>query len=190
MQTDRIHKFLERNDVVLLTPLGFTKDGDALNIHSEALAAFTAGALKASKLVYFSSHPMILRGSTYTNSEQRIQMITKGNALQIVSHLGLSIDTKTGFPHWKNTPDYDGNLDRDQKSMILKMGWASMAIEHGVERAHIINCEDGALLEELFTARQGYGTCISQDDYKAPHLKDWNDDLGVADRSSAGMMER
>jgi len=63
------------------------------------------------------------------------------------------------------------------------MGWASRAIEHGVERANIINCEDGALLEELFTARQGYGTCISQDDY------DWNDDLGVADGLSAGKME-
>jgi hypothetical protein len=55
------------------------------------------------------------------------------------------------------------------KINILKMGWASRAIEHGVERANIINCEDGALLEELFTARQGYGTCISQDDYEAPH---------------------
>jgi len=80
--------------VVLLTPLGFTKDGDALNIHSEALAAFTAGALEASKLLYFSSNPMILRGSTDANSKQRIQMITKGNALQIVSHYGLSVNLK------------------------------------------------------------------------------------------------
>jgi amino-acid N-acetyltransferase len=176
--------------VVLLTPLGFTKDGDALNIHSEALAAFTAGGLEASKLVYFSSNPMILRGGTDSNSKQRIQMITRGNAHQIVSHYGLSIDSETGFPHWKNNPDLNGNLDRDQKSMILKMGWASMAIEHGVERAHIINCEDGSLLEELFTARQGYGTCISQDDYEAPHSKDWNDDLGIADGLSDGMMKR
>jgi hypothetical protein len=62
------------------------------------------------------------------------------NALQIVSHYGLSVNLKTGFPHWKNTPSLGGNLD--QKSMILKMGWASRAIEHGVERAHIIdrNC--------------------------------------------------
>jgi amino-acid N-acetyltransferase len=175
--------------VVLLKPFGFTKDGDALNIHSEALAAFTAGALEASKLLYFSSNPMILRGSTDANSKQRIQMITKGNALQIVSHYGLSVNLKTGFPHWKNTPNLGGNIEIDQKSMILKMGWASRAIEHGVERAHIINCEDGALLEELFTARQGYGTCISQDDYEAPHSKDWNDDLGVADGLSAGKME-
>lgn len=176
--------------MVLLTPLGFTKDGDALNIHSEALAAFTAGGLEASKLVYFSSNPMILCGGTDSNSKQRVQMITKGNAHQIVSHYGLSIDSETGFPHWRNNLNLNGDLDRDQRSMILKMGWASMAIEHGVERAHIINCEDGALLEELFTARQGYGTCISQDDYEAPHSKDRNDDLGIADGLGAGMMKR
>ncbi len=176
--------------MVLLTPLGFTKDGDALNIHSEALAAFTAGGLEASKLVYFSSNPMILCGGTDSNSKQRVQMITKGNAHQIVSHYGLSIDSETGFPHWRNNLNLNGDLDHDQRSMILKMGWASMAIEHGVERAHIINCEDGALLEELFTARQGYGTCISQDDYEAPHSKDRNDDLGIADGLGAGMMKR
>ncbi len=60
------------------------------------------------------------------------------------------------------------------------------AIERGVERAHIIDSEDGALLEELFTARRGFGTCISQDDYEAPHPEDWNDDFSVADGVTAG----
>jgi amino-acid N-acetyltransferase len=191
LQTDRINKFHARNDVVLLTPLGFTKDGDALNVHSEALAAFTAGALEASKLVYFSSKPMILRGSIDAHSKQRLQMITRGIATQIMSHYGLSIDSKTGFPYWGNDiHEIADSLDSDQRSMILKMGWAVHAIEHGVERAHIISSEDGALLEELFTARQGYGTCISQDDYEAPHVKDWNDDLGIAyGLSEAGVVK-
>ena len=188
LQTDRINKFHARNDVVLLTPLGFTKDGDALNVHSEALAAFCSGALEASKLVYFSSKPMILRGSIDAQSKQRLQMITRGIATQIMSHYGLSIDSKTGFPYWGNNI-YE-LADSDQRSMILKMGWAVHAIENGVERAHIISSEDGALLEELFTARQGYGTCISQDDYEAPHGKDWNDDLGIAyGLSEAGVVK-
>jgi amino-acid N-acetyltransferase len=191
LQTDRINKFHARNDVVLLTPLGFTKDGDALNVHSEALAAFTAGALEASKLVYFSSKPMILRGSIDAHSKQRLQMITRGIATQIMSHYGLSIDSKTGFPYWGNDiHEMADSLDSDQRSMILKIGWAVHAIENGVERAHIISSEDGALLEELFTARQGYGTCISQDDYEAPHVKDWNDDLGIAyGLSEAGVVK-
>ena len=184
LQTDRIQKFHSRNDVVLLTPLGFTKEGDALNIHSEALAAFTAGSLEASKLVYISSNPMILRGSTDENPNQRVQMIQRSNVLQILSHYGLTIHSKTGFPSWRNTLNSNDNLDRDQQAMLLKMGWAAHAIDRGVERAHIIDCEDGALLEELFTARRGYGTCISQDDYEAPHPEDMNDDLSALSEMS------
>ena len=179
LQTDRIAKFHSRNDVVLLTPLGFTKEGDAINIHSEAMAAFTAGALKASKLVYISSSPMILRGST--DGHQRIQMIQRSNAMKILSHHGLDVHTKTGFPRWRENLYMGDDLDKDQQAMLLKMGWSTYALDRGVERAHIIDCEDGALLDELFTARRGYGTCISHDDYEAPHKDDTNDDLSVAD---------
>ncbi|KAL7513113.1 hypothetical protein ACHAXN_010171 [Cyclotella atomus] len=157
VQVDKIRRLHSRNDVVLITPLGFTKDGDALNVHSEQLAAFTAAALQASKVVYFSSHPMVLRGSGNRNSgAERIQMIQRSN-----------------------------KLNYHQQSMLLKMGWATHALEKGVERAHIIDCEDGSLLDELFSARRGYGTCISQDDYEAPHPEDWNDDLTLADIASS-----
>jgi hypothetical protein len=87
-------------------------------------------------------------------------------------------------------PDLGGNLAHGTRSMILKIGLASMAIEHCVERVHKINCEDGTLLEELFTAQQVCETCISQDNYEVPHSTDWNDDLGVADGLSADIMER
>ena len=148
MQTDKIHRLHSKSDVVLLTPLGFTQNGDALNIHSEALAAFTAGALEASKIVYFSSYPMVLR-----DTNQRIQMIQRSSASQILSHYGLTIHNTTGFPRWKTS----SLLNKDQRAMLLKMGWATYALEKGVERAHIVTCEDGALLEELFTARRGFG---------------------------------
>jgi amino-acid N-acetyltransferase len=184
LQTDRIHRFLSRSDVVLLTPLGFTEDGQALNIKSEQLAGFTAGALQASKVVYFSTKPMVMRGSNIAN--QRIQMIQRSNALQILTHHGLTINSKTGFPHWRSASA--AAKTPDVQSMLLKMGWATDAIDKGVERAHIIACDDGALLEELFTARRGYGTCISQDDYEAPHPEDQNDDL-IAEEVGAGMIE-
>jgi amino-acid N-acetyltransferase len=178
LQSDRIEKFHSRSDVVLLTPLGFTKDGDAVSIQSESLAAFTAGALDASKLVYISSNHHILRGSTDENPNQRIQMIQRSNVLQILDHYGLHMDSETGFPHWYNR-NLGDDLDRDQRTMLLKLGWSVHALDRGVERAHIIDSEDGALLEELFTARRGYGTCISNDDYEAPHPEDTNDDLRV-----------
>ena len=191
LQVDKIHRLHSRKDVVLLTPLGFTKDGDALNVHSEQLAAFTAAELKASKVVYFSSHPMVLRSS----GTERIQMIQRSNAKEILSHYGLHVNSATGFPLWKAHLDDRGRafkralrLSYHQQSMLLKMGWATHAIEKGVERAHIIDCEDGSLLDELFTARRGYGTCISQDDYEAPHPEDWNDDLTFADSASGSAM--
>ncbi len=189
LQTDRINRFISRSDVVLLTPLGFTEDGQALNIKSEQLAGFTAGALKASKVVYFSTKPLVMRGSSNSrdaNANQRIQMIQRSNALQILSHHGLKIHSKNGFPHW-NSPTAAAKNPKVQ-SMLLKMGWATDALDKGVERAHIIACDDGALLEELFTARRGYGTCISQDDYEAPHPEDQNDDLLADDVTSAGMI--
>ena len=188
LQTDRINRFISRNDVVLLTPLGFTEDGQALNIKSEQLAGFTSGALKASKVVYFSTKSLVMRGSSNSNdanANQRIQMIQRSNALQILSYHGLKINDKTGFPHWIN-PTVAAKKSNVQ-SMLLQMGWATDAIDKGVERAHIITCDDGALLEELFTARRGYGTCISQDDYEAPHPEDQNDDI-IADDVSARMI--
>ena len=179
VQVDKIRRLHSRNDVILLTPLGFTKNGDALNVHSEQLAAFTAAAINASKVVYFSSHPMVLLGNRGGGgSSERIQMIQRSNANEITSHYGLHVNRATGFPYWKNDRIQRARqLKFHQQSMLLKMGWATHAIENGVERVHIIACEDGALLDELFTARRGYGTCISQDDYEAPHPEDWNDDL-------------
>lgn len=171
----------------MLTPLGFTTDGDALNVHSEQLAAFTAAALKASKVVYFSSNPMVLRGSGGRGSgTERIQMIQRSNANEILSHYGLHVNSKTGFPSWSDHAfGRARKLNYQQQSMLLKMGWATHALEKGVERAHIIDCEDGSLLDELFSARRGYGTCISQDDYEAPHPEDWNDDFTFVDSASS-----
>jgi len=191
LHKDKIHRFHARNDVVLLTPLGFTKHGDALNIHSESLAAFTAGALEASKIVYFSNNGMVMRGRSKgegtEDSIQRVQMIRRSNAKQILSHYGLTVDRDTGFPRWNKPAFIDRENSeksikklKEQHSWLLKVGWATHALDRGVERAHIVTCDDGALLEELFTARRGYGTCISQDDFMSPHPEDWNDDLSVS----------
>lgn len=120
---------------------------------------------------------MVLRGGNKgdgPNGNQRIQMILRSNAKQMLSHNGLTIDSITGFPRWTK-PGF--NLNKNELSWMLKLGWATHATERGVERAHIVTCDDGSILEELFTARRGYGTCISQDDYQAPHPEDWNDDL-------------
>ena len=57
-------------------------------------------------------------------------------------------------------------------AMLMKLGWATRALQDGVERAHIIAPTNGALIEELFTAKDGTGTCISHDTYESVHPED------------------
>ena len=64
--------------------------------------------------------------------------------------------------------------------MLVKIGWASRAIQDGVERAHIIAPSNGALIEELFTAKQGTGTCISDDSFESVHPDDDSGDTGMS----------
>lgn len=127
------------------------------------------------------------KGEGTEDSLQRVQMIRRSNAKQILSHYGLTVDRDTGFPRWNKPAFIDRENSeqsikklKEQHSWLLKVGWATHALDRGVERAHIVTCDDGALLEELFTARRGYGTCISQDDFMSPHPEDWNDDLSVS----------
>jgi hypothetical protein len=47
--------------------------------------------------------------------------------------------------------------------------------KHGVTRAHIVNPTDGALLEELFTSKNGANTCIFHDK-ELLYLEDDDDD--------------
>lgn len=46
----------------------------------------------------------------------------------------------------------------------MLQAWASWALDHGVKRAHVVNPADGALLEELFTSKNGVNTCLYHDD--------------------------
>merc|ERR1711957_1152959 len=60
-------------------------------------------------------------------------------------------------------------LGREAMEYLLQIGWANLALERGVARAHIVAPSDGALLTELFTAKDGSGTCISQDEVEEIH---------------------
>lgn len=61
-------------------------------------------------------------------------------------------------------------LSSTSLDFLFTIGWASLALEYGVERAHIISSKtDGALVTELFTAKDGTATCISQDDVDEIH---------------------
>ena len=67
-------------------------------------------------------------------------------------------------------------LKPEAVELLLHLGWSAWAVDRGVTRAHIVNQADGALLEELFTPKNGANTCLYHDDERANDQVD-DDDL-------------
>ena len=149
-----------------------------------------AGALEASKVVYFSETETELRHAVHGNQIQSLRLSDARNFLQ---YHGLQFHRKgfvtfdanaaaarqqqhdaasaSGTQHQQQ----HGPLEQQQQphdrhyhaqlDMLYKIGWCTEAIRANVKRAHIISPQHGALLQELYT-RDGSGTLISGDLYE------------------------
>lgn len=146
---ESIKMSLDHNKIVLLSPLGFSPTGQAFNLAYEDVAAATAMALKADKLIFLSG----VEGLRSPEGEQIAEMS--------LPQLDQYLNTKT--------PNH-GEL----RSLLLT---ASKALKMGVSRVHLLpHNRDGALLEELFT-HDGIGTMIASSDIE--NLREANmDDIG------------
>ncbi len=130
---DAIAKLLDTHAIVLLSPLGFSTSGQTFNLAAEELAAELAVALEADKLIVFNDP-----GQITDAGQQRISRITPERLN------GLCAD-----------------LDPDTKVRCQALIAANT---QGVERGHLVAfADDGALLQELFTA-DGIGTQVSRHD--------------------------
>ena len=130
---DAIAKLLDTQAIVLLSPLGFSTSGQTFNLAAEKLAAELAVALEADKLIVFNDP-----GQITDAGQQRISRITPERLN------GLCAD-----------------LDPDTKVRCQALIAANT---QGVERGHLVAfADDGALLQELFTA-DGIGTQVSRHD--------------------------
>ena len=128
-----IAKLLDTQAIVLLSPLGFSTSGQTFNLAAEELAAELAVALEADKLIVFNDP-----GHITDAGQQRISRITPERLN------GLCAD-----------------LDPDTKVRCQALIAANT---QGVERGHLVAfADDGALLQELFTA-DGIGTQVSRHD--------------------------
>lgn len=146
---ESIKMSLDHNKIVLLSPLGFSPTGQAFNLAYEDVAAATAMALKADKLIFLSS----IEGLRSAEGDAIAEMS--------LPQLDQFLNTKT--------PNH-GEL----RSLLLT---ASKALKMGVSRVHLLpHNRDGALLEELFT-HDGIGTMIASSDIE--NLREANmDDIG------------
>jgi amino-acid N-acetyltransferase len=156
MEVNKIHQVHKNRDIVLLTSLGFSPTGEVFNVNSEYLAAYAAGELGASKIIYFLEKNAALRHKIHGSNIPHLRVHDGSNLLNLN---GVRTETK-GFVYVDDCP-YDYGAEQ---LFLVKMGWGMNALKAGVKRVHLISPYDGALLQELYT-RDGSGTMISGDLY-------------------------
>ncbi|KAL7444183.1 hypothetical protein ACHAXH_007092 [Discostella pseudostelligera] len=177
IEIERIRQVHETNDIVLLTSLGVSPSGEIFNVNSEFLAATVAGALSASKIIYFNVH-----GTSFQNklTEKPVQNLRVSDAKNLLAHYKMRIHPK-GFAlvdldH--DSPQQSALHTPGSMETLIKVGYSMVALEKGVKRAHILAPENGALVQELYT-RDGCGTLISRDIYEGIRRADVNDVSGI-----------
>ena len=146
IDTDAILRRLDDGDIVLLSPLGYSPTGEVFNLRSDDLAAATAIALEADKLILLSE------GKGITDGRRRLMtQLSLAEADKLLDKKHLS------------------NMNRSYLRAAVH------SCRSGVRRSHIIpRATDGALLLELFT-RDGIGTLISAEKYedlRPAHIND------------------
>mmetsp|Transcript_17300 Transcript_17300/g.26772 ORF Transcript_17300/g.26772 Transcript_17300/m.26772 type:complete len:680 (-) Transcript_17300:1450-3489(-) len=189
VEVEKIRDVHRSRDICLLTTLGVSPSGEVFNVNSESLAATVAGALDASKIIFFTEEEMVLKNR---NTGKLVQNMRLRDVQNLLTYSDVHIDRR-GFAVLKGSSngeekeeetDSSSSIlemgDQNRMDMILKMGWAMKAVEQGVKRAHIIAPTQGALLQELYT-RDGSGTLISRDLYEGIRRANVNDVAGIAD---------
>lgn len=125
----RIRTILDTGAVVMLSPIGYSPSGQPFNLAADELAAEAALALGADKLIMFDA-------DGYVKDEQG-----RNQSVLIPAELEALLERTSPEPYIVN-----------QLHAMLR------ACRGGVPRCHLVSHdEDGALLQELFTA-PGHGT--------------------------------
>lgn len=137
IDVEPIEDLLDRQQLALISPLGYSPTGEIFNLSYAETATKLAVALDADKLIAFCSEDGAL------NSEG--ELYRELTLLECQATLGS---------------------DGDVNDHRLALDACYKACDQGVPRAHMLNyCDDGALLKELFT-RDGAGTMVYRDSYE------------------------
>jgi amino-acid N-acetyltransferase len=158
VEVEKIKQVHNSRDICLLTTLGVSPSGEVFNVNSESLAATVAGALEASKVIFFTESDVELRHKVHGN---KIQSLRVSDAKNLLQYMDISLHKK-GFV---TLGEQAQKLERAQSDLLIRLGWGIQAVAQGVKRAHVISPKHGALLQELYT-RDGSGTLISGDLYE------------------------
>ena len=164
--TENILQVLQNDDVVLLSTVGLSPMGELVNVNGYHLAATVAASTNASKLIFLSNQSCLLQLLSSRNEadsqqpqQSIIQELPMSLAQSIIQHHNVKCH-KTGFATFQKAQQ---SLPPAAVELLLHLGWAAWAVDRGVVRSHIVNPGDGALLEELFTSKNGANTCLFHD---------------------------
>jgi amino-acid N-acetyltransferase len=171
VEVDKIRRLHQSRDVCLLTTLGVSPSGEVFNVNSESLAATVAGAMGASKIIFFMEQQVRLKSKEFGTQVQSLRL---SDAAQLLKYHGIQIQKRGTVL----IDGYHSDEDKDVRDMLIRIGWATAALEQGVKRAHILSPTQGALLQELYT-RDGSGTLISRDIYEGIRRANVNDVVGI-----------
>ena len=146
VDTAAIRSRLEQGELALLSPLGYSPTGEIFNLTLENVAAETAIALKAEKLVFLM------------DAEDAEGREKKGSGCaEVLLPRELTVDESKAL--LKKDAGEAAQLSDDAQ---LYLPFAIRACEGGVFRVHLISRHvDGAILQELFT-HSGIGSMISK----------------------------
>lgn len=134
IDVEALDALLSRGSVVLLSPIGYSPTGEIFNLSYAEVATQAAIALQADKLLLL-------------HDGQRLTQQLPGCPAQMAL---------TELPHWQQ---------QAEPELANLLHSAATACQHGVRRAHLVShCEDGALLQELYS-RDGAGTLIAAQNY-------------------------
>lgn len=137
-----IQQHLDRNNIVLVSNLGYSPTGEVFNLSAEDVATETAIALNAEKLILF-----IPQSGIMDNSGDMVSTLSPSSAQEVLSVV-------------------ESNEENRMNGVAHSLAAAIKACRHNVHRSHLISFEhNGALIEELFT-REGSGTLVSKDTFE------------------------
>lgn len=150
VDAEGIRQRLDAGSIVMLTPIGYSATGETFNVSSHEVAATTALALGADKLI------AIVEGRGLTDGKRRpIHELTPSESLELADR--------------KRVPE---DVRRHLRA-------AARVVTGGVRRAHLLSRHiDGGLLLELFT-RDGVGTLVSEDPFEGVRPATFEDVGGV-----------
>ncbi len=139
---------LQKNTIVLVSPLGYSLTGEVFNLSFADVAIEITKALNADKLIAYNDD-----GPIVNSKGEQFRELT---LLQCERFL-------LEEPH------------HNQSNTYFSLRACHSACENGVSRAHVVSAQkDGALIKELFTP-DGSGTMVHRDSYETvrrAHIED------------------